>query len=53
MKISYRWVIVAVGALMTCVDIAAMFSLAICPALGAAAIALAFPRLPRDRLQPA
>src|SRR5262245_47458398 len=29
MKLSYRWVIVAVGALMTCVAIGAMFSLAI------------------------
>jgi MFS family permease len=29
MKLSYRWVIVAVGALMTCVGIGAMFSLAV------------------------
>src|ERR1700736_2722163 len=28
MKLSYRWVIVAIGALMTCVGIGAMFSLA-------------------------
>jgi hypothetical protein len=44
MTLSYRWVIVAIGALMTCV------------ALGAAGVALAFPPLPiraRDELQPA
>jgi MFS family permease len=29
MKVSYRWVIVAAGALMTCVGIGAMFSLAV------------------------
>ncbi len=29
MKLSYRWVIVAIGALMTCVGIGAMFSLAV------------------------
>jgi len=29
MESSYRWVIVAVGALMTCVGIGAMFSLAV------------------------
>ena len=29
MKLSYRWVIVAVGALMTCVGIGALFSLAV------------------------
>jgi MFS family permease len=29
MRMSYRWVIVAVGALMTCVALGAMFSLAI------------------------
>ena len=29
MKLSYRWVIVAAGALMTCVALGAMFSLAI------------------------
>jgi MFS family permease len=29
MEFSYRWVIVAVGALMTCVGIGAMFSLAV------------------------
>ena len=29
MKLSYRWVIVATGALMTCVGIGAMFSLAV------------------------
>ena len=29
MSVSYRWVIVAAGALMTCVAIGAMFSLAI------------------------
>ena len=28
MQLSYRWVIVAVGALMTCVGIGAMFQLA-------------------------
>jgi len=44
MTLSYRWVIVAIGALMTCVGI------------GAAGAALAFPPLPiraRDELQPA
>ena len=44
MTLSYRWVIVAMGALMTCV------------ALGAAGVALGFPPLPiraRDELQPA
>jgi MFS family permease len=29
MNLSYRWVIVAIGALMTCVGIGAMFSLAV------------------------
>jgi hypothetical protein len=29
MNFSYRWVIVAIGALMTCVGIGAMFSLAV------------------------
>ena len=29
MSVSYRWVIVAAGALMTCVALGAMFSLAI------------------------
>ena len=29
MRFSYRWVIVAIGALMTCVGIGAMFSLAV------------------------
>jgi hypothetical protein len=29
MGLSYRWVIVGVGALMTCVGIGAMFSLAV------------------------
>ena len=29
MSLSYRWVIVAAGALMTCVAIGAMFSLAV------------------------
>ncbi len=29
MQLSYRWVIVAVGALMTCVGIGAMFQLAV------------------------
>jgi hypothetical protein len=29
MESSYRWVIVAVGALMTCIGIGAMFSLAV------------------------
>jgi len=29
MSVSYRWVIVAVGALMTCVALGAMFALAV------------------------
>jgi len=43
MSLSYLWLIVAVGALMTCV------------ALGAVAVAVVFPPVPREReqLQPA